>query len=75
MYSAILNLLEDASLFKYSTDDQIPEPNSCANCGKHAKKEGMYYTSSIGLHRWIEPSDEMRLKRMIARRNLKSLNS
>lgn len=67
MYSAILDLVEDARYFRYTDDDVIPEPNSCAACGIHNEKSGMFYTESAGVHRWIKPSSELVLKRMKAR--------
>lgn len=70
MYSAMLTLLKDPRYFERSADDVIPEPNSCAVCGYHYAKTGMYYSESIGYHVWIEPTNELRLRRMKARREI-----
>lgn len=58
-------LVEDPRYFKYS--QELPEPNSCAVCGAHGPKGGMHIAGSVGIHTWIEPSDELRLLRMKAR--------
>lgn len=75
MYFAMLTLVRDPRFFERLPDDVIPEPNSCAVCGK-PKGSGMWYSSYLrGYHDWIEPSDELRLARMKARRDITAAKS
>ena len=65
-------LVEDSRYFRsYRRNGAILEPNSCAVCGVHGPKEGMYYAGSAGWHTWVEPSNTLRLLRMKARRENK----
>jgi hypothetical protein len=77
MYSAIHTLLTDDMYFKYAADDVIPAPSACAVCGVSDGQDVMNghvtrYSPSVGAHRRIEPSDELRLRRMKARRELQN---
>lgn len=69
MHKEIANLVEDTRFFAYKSDNVIPAANSCAVCGAHGEGGGMHYVDSVGFHSWVEPSDELRLKRMKARIN------
>jgi hypothetical protein len=72
MYS-IEEVVEDTHYFtlaKYK--DKIPDPMDCAACGKHKKGEGLHYIAAYGYHHWIQPNDEMILKRMKERRARKN---
>lgn len=70
MYHDIASLVEDTRYFAYKNDNVIPAVNSCAVCGAHGPKGGMYIARPVGVHTWVEPSNELRLKRMKARKSL-----
>lgn len=68
MYS-IEELVDDTHYFNFARyKNNIPEPMACAACGIHNKNEGWYFIATHGFHLWIQPSNEMILKRMKARR-------
>jgi hypothetical protein len=67
MHHAIATLVEDTRYFAYRNDNVIPAVNSCAACGAHGPRGGMHITRNAGVHTWIEPSNELRLRRMKAR--------
>lgn len=46
---------------------QGASPDGCAVCGQ-GKGHGSRYAPSIGFHTYVEPTDELRLSRMKARR-------
>jgi len=50
-------------------DKAFPEPYSCAVCDWERNGHGMMYSSSAGMHFWIQPDERMILARMKARRN------
>lgn len=44
--------------------DLEPAPvNGCAFCGQLQRNHGMTSAGSKGLHRWVEPSNELRKQR------------
>lgn len=71
MHSGIEDLVEETRFFVYKADNVIPEPNSCAVCGQEQRTHGLSYSKRLGYHQWVEPSNEVRLRRMKARRQIK----
>jgi len=72
MYSDIDSLVEESRFFRYKDDTVIPDPNACAVCGQEKRTHGMTYSKRLGYHQWVEPSNEVRLKRMKARQLLQN---
>ena len=46
----------------------LPDPDGCRHCGQPKRDHMQRWTDQAGWHKWTEPSDEQRLKRMKARR-------
>lgn len=44
-----------------------PTPNSCAHCGIDQRQHMQRWAPTIGWHQWVEPSDQIRKQRMLAR--------
>lgn len=42
-------------------------PNGCHHCGDDEYHHGNQWHRAVGIHKWIEPTDEQRLDRMKAR--------
>ncbi|QYN17511.1 hypothetical protein [Amycolatopsis sp. DSM 110486] len=51
----------------------LDPPNSCADCGIEQQSHFTRVTRT-GLHTWIEPSNEQRKRRMLARRAARSVS-
>lgn len=68
MHHEIANLVEDTRYFAYKKDNVIPAVNSCAVCGSHGPGGGMHIAGAVGVHTWVAPSNELRLKRIKVRR-------
>jgi hypothetical protein len=49
--------------------DAKTAPNGCAACGIVEREHGKRWTRGVNFHIWIAPTDEVRLGRMLARRN------
>jgi hypothetical protein len=48
-------------------DRTLPDPYGCEDCGIDRLGHGIQYTKTVGMHRWIKPSNEQILQRMRAR--------
>lgn len=68
----ISDLVEDPERFRYRPDF-IPSPNSCQACGEEKRSHGLSHSSERGYHSWVEPTNELRLKRMQARRERRAM--
>lgn len=44
-------------------------PSGCRHCGVEARDHCQRWASSVGWHRWVEPTQEQIKARMLARRN------
>jgi hypothetical protein len=47
---------------------RIPTPNSCRHCAVPERVHFQRWSDGIGMHTWVEPTDEQRKARMLARR-------
>lgn len=56
-------------LFVRVRHEKAPEPNSCRWCGRIQGEHGLYSVRSVGLHSYVEPTNEQRKARLRARRN------
>jgi hypothetical protein len=72
MFYAMQDLVIDTRKFIYKEDTVIPEPNACAHCGENKKFHGMTSSVPIGIHTWIQPTQDIILKRMKARREIQT---
>jgi hypothetical protein len=48
--------------------EELEAPNGCAYDGIERREHYTRWVMGPGLHTWIEPSDEQRKRRMLARR-------
>jgi hypothetical protein len=48
--------------------DELDPPNGCAYDGIERREHATRWVMGPDLHTWIEPSDEQRKRRMLARR-------
>lgn len=51
---------------------RLPDPNACAACGAAKDMHAQRPHPVVGFHGWIEPDDETRHARMLARRNART---
>jgi len=49
-------------------DGTVHDPSDCATCGIAQRPHCQRWTDATGWHRWIAPTDEQVLARMLARR-------
>lgn len=51
-----------------SKDKAIPHPNGCRWCGADREEHLQRWTPTVKWHVWVEPTDEQRKQRLLARR-------
>ncbi len=44
----------------------ISAPSGCRHCEVEAREHRQRWTAGVGLHRWVEPTQEQRKTRMFA---------
>ena len=45
-----------------------PAPNGCIHCGEDKRTHPLSWSAEVGLHLWTQPTDQVRMERMKARR-------
>lgn len=53
-------------------DGTVHDPSDCGDCGIGERPHCQRWTETAGWHRWVAPTDEQVLARMLARRAARS---
>ena len=72
-YVAVFADMARAIVAQFEVTDRLPlattvTPNGCRHCGTAERQHAQLHHPDVGFHTWVEPTDDQRKERMLARR-------